>query len=182
MPQAYSYHLYRPYWAWSQASYVEALQCLLQQGSLLASLPPATIKNMALTYWVKCGSLENLAWVGQILDWADKYTAGSSTEGANAGTEQEGVAATMDAEPGSQRPSEQPPPAMGAGIALSFRPHPELAPFLDLAPAPTDQSRATMRRFVQLQVRAQQQSFADEHDVHTGRSFLRVRQGCSEQC
>jgi hypothetical protein len=135
-----------PYWAWSQPCYTQALQRLLQQRQLLASLPPATIKNMALTYWVKCGTLEAMAWVGQLLDWAQQRSAPTSLHSAAGSGDLETADAGMEAGPLLPGPLQVVTP----GYLLSIQVHPELAPFLDLTPPPLGQ--ATMLRFAQLQV------------------------------
>jgi hypothetical protein len=135
------------YWAWGQTCYTQGLQRLLQHRQLLASLPPATIKNMALTYWVKCGTLEAMAWVGQLRDWAQQRAAGSGSvrEGTSEGLE-EGIAQQV------LPPPQQPRPVVSPEDVLSIQVHPELAPFLDLAPAPATASRRTLLRFVRMHV------------------------------
>jgi hypothetical protein len=137
-----------PYWAWGQTCYTQALHCLLQQGQLLASLPPATIRDMALTYWVKCGTLEAMAWVGQLLDWLQQRTTGRSRQGA---AEAAGAGSGTSANPALQgAPGGAQQSAMHALDVLSIQVHPELAAYLDLAPASGPQ--AALQRFLQLQV------------------------------
>jgi hypothetical protein len=153
------YDTRNPYWAWTQTSYTQALQGLMQQEQLLASLAPDTVKHLALTYWVKCGSLENMTRVNQLLGWAEERSANCSPEAAAGGEELEEVRAGTGADAVPRRSLEQPPPALGVQVVLSFRPHQQLAPFLDLAPAVTDESKAIMRRFGQLQVCLSQQRF-----------------------
>jgi hypothetical protein len=133
-----------PYWAWGQTCYTQALHCLLQQGQLLASLPPATIKNMALTYWVKCGTLEAMAWVGQLLDWLQQRCKGSQ-QGPTGATGRPSEGAASQEGPNSGQAAASPLDV------LSIQVHPELAPFLDLAPA--SGPHAAIHRFLQLQVR-----------------------------
>jgi hypothetical protein len=127
-----------PYWAWGQPCYTQALHNLLQQGQLLASLPTTTLQNMAVTYWVKSGSLETMVWVGQLLTWIQQHTSGASA----------GAAAGQGAAGGSAGPM----PVQGShpGDVLSIQVHPLLQPYLDLAPATGPQ--AALQRFLQLQV------------------------------
>jgi hypothetical protein len=105
------------------------LHNLLQQGQLLASLPPDTVQNMAVTYWVKSSSLETMVWVGQLLTWLQQQTSAGAAAG-NAGPV---------------------PQLIGhPGDVLSIQVHPWLQPYLDLAPATGPQ--AALQRFLQLQV------------------------------
>jgi hypothetical protein len=90
---------------------------------------------MAVTYWVRSGSLEAMVWVGQILEWLQQQTGG--TFGAAAGP-------AMFGAPGSAQA------LMNPSDLLSIQVHPALAPFLDLAPA--SGAQAAMQRFIQLQV------------------------------
>jgi hypothetical protein len=55
-----------PYNAWGQPCYTQALHKLLQRPKLLASLPPDTLMNMAVTFWIKPGSLDGVdrSWCG----------------------------------------------------------------------------------------------------------------------
>lgn len=112
-------------------------------------LTPATVRNMAVTHWVKSGSLEAMVWVGQILQWLQQQTGNAlctDTDvpvGWGAGARLGAAFALPGAPAGSQA-------MMAASDVLSIQVHPALAPFLDLAPA--SGAQAAMQRFIQLQV------------------------------
>jgi hypothetical protein len=127
-----------PYWAWAQPYYTQALHCLLQQGQMLASLPPDTIKNMAVTYFIKAGGLETTVWVGQLLTWIQQHASGAP-QGAGTGQEAAGSSA-----------GPMPPMADFQGDVLNLQVHPLLQPYLDLLPSTGPQ--AALQRFLHVQV------------------------------
>jgi hypothetical protein len=144
------------YWAWNQPFYTQALHSLLQRGQLLVSLPPATVMHMAITYWIKAGSLESMVWVGQLMTWLEQHTSGALA-GASAG----------------QMPPGPVPPQVGhPGDVLSIQVHPWLQPYLDLAPATGPQ--AAIQRFLQLQVGVARPGACTPY-ISTCRSDLRHR-------
>lgn len=136
------------YWAWEDACYAQALQSLLQQEQLLASLPPATIRNMALTYWVNCATVEAMVWVGQLLDWLPQRSVGGLVPAAAGVAGLDEAGAGMEAEPALPGLL----PEVTPEVMLSIKVHPELAPFLDLAPAAESVSQRAMLNYVRLQV------------------------------